>query len=83
MSSTTLQTYDLETPNSRSHMECQIPHVTDFKSAYVSLIIAHRGLACETNLLQGQTRIANLKSSYHSLIIGPRGLQCETNFRKA
>ena len=28
----------------------KVPHVADFKSAYISLIIAPRGLACETNL---------------------------------
>ena len=45
-----LQTFDLEAPHSRSYMECQVPHVADFKSDYNSLIIARRGLACETNL---------------------------------
>ena len=30
--------------------EAKVPHVTDFKSAYISLIIGPRGLACETNL---------------------------------
>ena len=30
----------------------KVPHVADFKSAYISLIIAPRGLACETNLLE-------------------------------
>ena len=79
MSSTTLQTFDLEALNSRSSMEC--------------LIIGPRGLQYETNLqeimccessdvvrfdlgplLQGQTRITKLKSAYNSLIIGPRGL---------
>ena len=28
----------------------KVPHVADFKSAYISLIIGPRGLACETNL---------------------------------
>ena len=50
MSSTTLQTFDLEALNSRSSMECQSnPHV-DFKSGYISLIIGPRGLQCETIL---------------------------------
>ena len=72
----------------------KVPHVADFKSAYIYLI-APRGLQCETNLmgwesfdvvrfdlgplLQGQTWIAKLKSAVNSLIIDPRGLQCETN----
>ena len=28
----------------------KVPHIADFKSAYVSLIIGPRGLQCETNL---------------------------------
>ena len=28
----------------------KVPHIADFKSAYISLIIAPRGLQCETNL---------------------------------
>ena len=28
----------------------KVPHVADFKSAYISLIIGPRGLQCETNL---------------------------------
>ena len=28
----------------------KVPHVEDFKSAYISLIIGGRGLQCETNL---------------------------------
>ena len=28
----------------------EVPHVADFKSAYISLIIGPRGLQCETNL---------------------------------
>ena len=30
----------------------KVPHVADFKSAYISLIIGPRGLQCETNLLE-------------------------------
>ena len=37
MSSTTLQTFDLEALNSRSSTECQSNHIADFKSAYISL----------------------------------------------
>ena len=50
MSSTALQTFDLEALNSRSSTECQSTHVADYKSAYVSLIIGPRGLQCETNI---------------------------------
>ena len=28
----------------------KVPHIADFKSAYIFLIIARKGLACETNL---------------------------------
>ena len=28
----------------------KVPHIADFKSAYISLIIGPRGLQCETNL---------------------------------
>ena len=58
----------------------KVPHIADFKSAYISLIIGPTGLQCETNqtgnhdLLQGLTRIAQLKSAYNSLIIDPRCL---------
>ena len=30
----------------------EVPHIADFKSAYISLIIGPRGLACVTNLLE-------------------------------
>ena len=30
----------------------KVPHIADFKSAYISLIIGPRGLQCETNLLE-------------------------------
>ena len=50
MSSTTLQTFDIEALNSRLSTECQSTCVADFKSAYISLIIGPRGLQCETNL---------------------------------
>ena len=88
MSSTALQTFDLEAPH-------KVPHVADFKSAYIALIIlllevcnVFEIMGWESSdavkfdlgpLLQGQTRIAKLKCAYNSLIIGPRGLQCETN----
>ena len=90
MSSTTLQTFDLEAFNSRSF---KVTYIADFKSAYISFIIGPRGLQCETNLqeimccessdmvrfdlgplLQGQTRVAKLKSAYNLLIIGRRSL---------
>ena len=49
MSSTTLQTFDLETL--QGHPQgAKVPHIEDFKSAYISLIIGPRGLQCETNL---------------------------------
>ena len=57
-----------------------MPHVTHFKSVYISLIIGPRGLQCNvvrfdlSPLLQGQTSIAKLKSAYNLLIIGTRGL---------
>ena len=47
MFSTTLHTFDLEAPNSRS---AEVSHIVDFKSAYISLIIGPRGLQCEANL---------------------------------
>ena len=51
MSSTTLQTFDLEALNSRCHpRSVKVPHVVDFKSAYISLIIGPSALQCETNL---------------------------------
>ena len=28
----------------------KVPHIADFKSTYISLIIGPRGLQCETNL---------------------------------
>ena len=28
----------------------KVPHIADFKSAYISLIFGPRGLQCETNL---------------------------------
>ena len=34
--------------SSRSSMECQVPHIADFKSACISLIIDPRDLTCET-----------------------------------
>ena len=30
-------------------LSAKVPHITDFKSAYISLIIGPRGLQCETN----------------------------------
>ena len=41
MSSTTLQTFDLEALNSRSlgPRSAKVPHIADFKSAYISVII--------------------------------------------
>ena len=30
----------------------KVPHTVDFKSAYISLVIGPRGMACETNLYQ-------------------------------
>ena len=30
----------------------KLPHIADFKIAYISLIIGPRGLQCETNLLE-------------------------------
>ena len=50
MSSTILQTFDLEALNSRSSTECQSTPHSELKSAYNSLIIGPRGLRCETNL---------------------------------
>ena len=53
MSSTSTQTFDFEALHSRGHPpSAKVPHVTDFKSAYISLIIARRGLACAANLLE-------------------------------
>ena len=49
MSSTTLQTFDREALHSRSQ-NAKGSHIVHFKSAYVSLIIGPRGLACLTNL---------------------------------
>ena len=31
-------------------LSAKVPHVADFKSAYISLIIGPRGLQCESNL---------------------------------
>ena len=42
MSSTSMQTFDLEA--------LQSTHAADIKSACISLIIGPRGLACEANL---------------------------------
>ena len=56
MSSTTLQTFDLEALNSRSSTECLLPllqgqtGIAKLKSAYNLLIIGPRGLQCKTNL---------------------------------
>ena len=47
MSSTAVQTSDLIQGHQRN---AKIPHIADFKSAYISLIIDPRGLACKTNL---------------------------------
>ena len=73
----------------------EVPHIADFKSAYIALIIGPTGLACETNLMEimgwessDVVRFdlepllqfqTKLKGAYNSLIISPRGLQCETN----
>ena len=50
MSSTTLQTFDLEALNSGHPWSAKVTHIADFKSAYISVIIGPRGLQCETNL---------------------------------
>ena len=64
MSSTTLHTFDLEAPNSRSSTECRSnPHSESSDVVRFDL-----------GPLRGQTRIAKLKSAYNSLIIDPRGL---------
>ena len=59
----------------------KVPHVADFKSAYISLIIGWESSDVVRfdlgPLLQGQTRTAKGKSAYNLLIIGPGGLQCE------
>ena len=49
MSSTTLQTFDLEALNSRLSTECQSNPHSGLKSAYISLIIGPRGLGWQTN----------------------------------
>ena len=50
MSSMTLQTFNLEALI-QAHPRCaKIPHIADFKSAYISLIIGPRVLQCETHL---------------------------------
>ena len=54
----------------------KVPHVADFKSAYISLIIGTRGLQCETNLCAANLLMWSdlTLSAYNLLIIGPRGL---------
>ena len=47
MSSTTLQTFELEAGHPRN---AKVPHVAYLKSPYISLIIAPRDLACQTHL---------------------------------
>ena len=48
MSSTSMQTFKIFIQG--FSLSAKGPHVSDFKSAYVSLIIGPRGLQCETNL---------------------------------
>ena len=84
MSYTTLYPFNLEAPHSRSSMK--VPHVADFKSAYISHSpagLAYEIMGWESSdafrfdrgpLLQGQTRIAKLKSGS-----SPRGNQNNYN----
>ena len=50
MSSTTFQTFDLKLLIQGHPRSAKVPHIADFKSACISLIIGPRGLQCETNL---------------------------------
>ena len=50
MSSTTLQTFDLEALIQGHPRSAKVTHIADFKSVYISLIIGPRGLQYETNL---------------------------------
>ena len=49
-----MQTFDLAALHSRSSQghpwSGKVPHVVDFKNAYISLIIVLGGLACEANV---------------------------------
>ena len=47
MSSTTLQTFDLQSGDLQS---AKVTHIADFKSAYISPVIGPRGLQCKTNI---------------------------------
>ena len=55
----------------------KVPHVADFKSAYISLIIGSRGLQCETNL----QKIMGWESSDVRFDLGPL-LQTQTKIAK-
>ena len=50
MSTTNLQTFDLKLLIQGHPQSAKVPHVEDFKSTYISLIIGPRCLQCETNL---------------------------------
>ena len=56
----------------------EVTHIADFKSAYISLIIGHTGLQCETNLLE----IMCCKSSVVRFDVRPL-LQGQTRIAKA
>ena len=36
----------------QGYTRAKVPHIGDFKSAYISLIIGPRGLQCKTNLYE-------------------------------
>ena len=50
MSSATLQTFDLEALIQGHSQSAKVPHIADFKSAYIFLVIGPRALQCENNL---------------------------------
>ena len=50
MSPTTFQTLTLKLLIQGHLQGAKVPHIADFKSAYISVIIGPRGLQCETKL---------------------------------
>ena len=51
MLSTSMQTFNPEADFIQGHpWSAKVPHIIDFKSAYISLTIGPRGLVCKTNL---------------------------------